>query len=262
MLQHEIQHYLERFFKANQCQILRSEDGLIQTKLTTELDKLLMNRPFYWHYIEKTGGIPKTMTLTLMTKKKEKESGEFIHLGSPRLHQIFQSAKKTASFIRLYENILEKNAAYTPLVPWLMLNVKISYISDRKKDELLSFALHLITGQLFINVIEKIEKLNLTPKLPDYTFPLTPLIKPKSGLSRIKKQIQHMIETKNHDWAHEALERWQQDLSLLERFYEKKEKTEAYHNEKEALEKQYKPKINIEVLNGGLLYLNQTCQLN
>ncbi len=26
-----------------------------------------MNRPFYWHYLEKTGGIPNPMSLTLIT---------------------------------------------------------------------------------------------------------------------------------------------------------------------------------------------------
>ena len=29
-------------------------------QLTIEMDKELMNRPFYWHYLEKTGGRPKS----------------------------------------------------------------------------------------------------------------------------------------------------------------------------------------------------------
>lgn len=260
MQQHEIQRYLERFFKANQCEILRNEDGLFQTKLTVELDKQLMNRPFYWHYIEKTGGTPETMTLTFKTKQNEKEAGEFIHVGSPRLHQIFQTAKKMAAFIRLYEQIENNNNEYIPLVPWLMLNVKISYVCDRKKDELHSLALQLITGQLSTNAIERMKNVKLSPKLADYTFPLTPLIQPKSGLKRIKKYLYDMLEKENHDWAQQAIKRWNSDLSLLERFYENKEKNEAYLNEKEALRTQYEPKIKIEVINGGLLYLNKTFQ--
>lgn len=262
MQQHDIQHYLERYFTANDCVITRNEDGLLSTKLTVELDKLLMNRPFYWHYIEKTGGVAEPMTLTFLTKKKDDENGEFIHLGSPRLHQIFQTAKKTASYIRLYENVKGYETAYLPLVPWLMLNVKISYVSDRKKDRLQSFGLQLITGQVSKNVTEQLEQLQLTPKLPDYAFPLTPLIKPKSGINRIKKIIYEQIENDDHEWADEAKKRWDNDLHLLERFYEDKEKNEAYYNEKTALQTQYEPHVNVEVINGGMLYLHNNRNLS
>lgn len=255
MQQHEIQHYLERYFTTNDCEIMRKEDGLLQTKLTVELDKLLMNRPFYWHYIEKTRGNPEPMTLTFLTKKKAHETGEFIHFGSPRLHQIFQTAKKSASFIRLYENTEGAETAYLPLVPWLVLNVKISYVCDRKKDSLQSFGLQLITGQMSNNVVKQLNQLDLTPKLPDYAYPLTPLIKPQSGINRIKNQVYQQIEREDHEWANEARKRWNNDLQLLERFYEDKEKNEAYENEKAALQTQYEPKINIEVINGGIFYL-------
>ena len=46
------------------------------------------------------------MCLTLITDPEtvpEHIKGETIHFGSPRLHQIFQSTKNLASYIRLYE---------------------------------------------------------------------------------------------------------------------------------------------------------------
>ncbi|MDI5788447.1 YqhG family protein [Bacillus licheniformis] len=30
-------------------------------QLTVEVDKQIMNRPFYWHWLEKTGGEPNPM---------------------------------------------------------------------------------------------------------------------------------------------------------------------------------------------------------
>ena len=108
---------------------------------------LLMNRPFYWHYIERTGGVPQPMQLTLITRPNEqtnKLKGERLHFGAPRLHQLFRSAQKRGSFIRLYEepeSPLNGNAA---LHPWLGMNVVISYECDRKKDDLVSLGLHLI----------------------------------------------------------------------------------------------------------------------
>jgi hypothetical protein len=259
MQQHEIHRFLERYFHANQCEIVESSNGYLTTQLTIDMDKELMNRPFYWHYIEKTGGTPAPMTLTLITKQTketEKLKGERLHFGSPRLHQIFQSAQKRGSYIRLYENVKPFGQQFVPLHPWLGLNVKVSYQCDRKRDFLLSLGLHLISGTIMEQFHNQLEQLALTPKIPDYCFTMSPLIKPQSGLLRLENYIKNVIEQDDHSWADEARKRWDEDLALLDHFYEEiEEKPECYYIEKEALEEQYKPRICVTVINGGLFYL-------
>ena len=49
MEQREIHTFLLRFFQANQCDILEESAGHLTVQLTIEMDKLIMNRPFYWH---------------------------------------------------------------------------------------------------------------------------------------------------------------------------------------------------------------------
>ena len=73
MRQHEIHNYLYNFFEANNCEILERSPHLLDVQLTIEMDKLLMNRPFYWHYLEKTGGVPNPMRLTLITNPENEE---------------------------------------------------------------------------------------------------------------------------------------------------------------------------------------------
>ncbi|MGE8204495.1 YqhG family protein [Heyndrickxia sp. NPDC080065] len=257
MQQQEIHQYLNDFFQANNCELAENEDGYMTVQLTIELDKELMNRPFYWHYLEKTGGVPNPMKLTMITnqeKTPDNIKGEFIHFGSPRLHQIFQLTKKFSSYIRLYEIPITSNQ--TPLYPWLELNIKISYQSDRKKDIFRSFGLNLINGALIENFIEITGQRNLTPKIPDLCFTLSPIIMPKSGIARIETYLRQEIMKENHSWAEEARERWNEDLVLLDHFYEDlEEKPEAYLIEKEALKDQYEPVIMIEIINGGLFYL-------
>ena len=68
--------------------------------------------------------------------------GETIYFGSPRLHQIFESTKNLARYIRLYEEITPIQQQ-TPLLPWICLNVKISYQCDRKRDLFKSIGLQL-----------------------------------------------------------------------------------------------------------------------
>lgn len=257
MQQQKIHNFLEHYFIANQCEILENAAGYLNVQLTVELDKLLMNRPFYWHYQEKIGGNPTPMTLGLKTVQNEEKAGEFIHFGSPRLHQIFQSTKKLAPYIRLYEDV--KGAKMNiPLEPWLCINSKVSYQCDRKKDHFISLGLHLISGLIKEDFHGHLNKLNLTPKIPDYCFTVSPLIKPSSGLKRLEAYIENWIDQDDHSWAEEAMLRWRDDQNLLDHFYEdEEEKPECYHVETEALKTLYKPNINVDIINGGLFYIQK-----
>lgn len=258
--QQEIHDFLIKYFLANECEVLENTPGHITVQLTIELDKALMNRPFYWHYLEKTGGIPNPMRLTFITDKEnapENIKGENIHFGSPRLHQILESTKNLASYIRLYEQHRHSNRR-TPLLPWLCLNVKISYQCDRKRDIFTSIGLQLINGQMVENFQDRLQQIQLTPKIPDYSFTLSPLVKPISGIRRIESYLKSMIESDDHTWADEARKRWEKDLQLLNHFYEDiAEENESYETEKMALKEQYEPKIKISFINGGLFYLTE-----
>ncbi|MGG3469978.1 YqhG family protein [Neobacillus pocheonensis] len=260
MQQQEIHNFLMSYFQANDCQIVENKPGFLTVQLTIELDKELMNRPFYWHYLEKTGGIPNPMKLTFITNQEvapENVKGEIIHFGSPRLHQIFESTKNLASYIRLYENH-RYGSSQTPMLPWLCMNVKISYQCDRKRDIFKSIGLQLINGQMVEDFHERLLKIPLTPKIPDYSFTLSPLVKPKSGMSRIENYLKSMIAEEDHSWAEDAKKRWEQDLQLLDHFYEDaEEENDSYETERQALKEQYEPKINISFINGGLFYLTE-----
>lgn len=260
MQQQEIHQFLEKYFQANECEILQNGPGFMTVQLTVQLDKELMNRPFYWNYLEKTGGIPNPMKLTLITdsqKAPDKIKGEAIYFGSPRLHQIFASTKNLARYIRLYEHHAGAKQQ-TPLYPWLCLNLKVSYQCDRKRDYFKSIGLHLINGKIVENFHSCLLQIPLTPKIPDYSFTISPLIKPKSGMVRIENYLKAMINNERHEWAEEARKRWDLDLALLNHFYENDEdKNESYEIEKTALKEQYEPKIIISFINGGLFYLTE-----
>lgn len=260
--QQEIHNFLVKYFTANNCEIIENNGSYLTVQLSIELDKELMNRPFYWHYLEKTGGVPNPMKLTLITNQKntpEHIKGEVIHFGSPRLHQIFRSTQNLAGYIRLFEDQHAPKGQQVPLRPWLGMNVKISYQCDRKRDVFRSIGLQLINGQMIENFHDEILKIQLARKIPDYSFTLSPLIMPKSGVTRIQNVIRSNILEEDHSWASMARERWEKDLRLLEHFYEDvEEKGESYENEKRALQEQYEPKVQISIVNGGIFYLSET----
>jgi Bacterial protein YqhG of unknown function len=260
MRQQDIHQFLEKYFRSNDCEVIDRSPGHLTVQLTAEIDKELMNRPFYWHYLEKTGGTPNPMSITLITdsaKAPEGLKGEQIHFGSPRLHQLFESARNLARFIRLYHS--HEAGTHTPLFPWLCLNVKISYQCDRKRDIFKSIGLHLINGRMVEGFHEQILSIALTPKIPDYSYTLSPLVMPKSGFIRIENYLRAGLEAEDHSWADAARERWEKDQLLLDHFYEDMEgnSEESYIIEKKALQEQYEPKVAISLVNGGLFYLKE-----
>lgn len=261
MQQRDIHEFLTYFFIANGADILVNHDAYIRVQLTVELDKQLMNRPFYWHYLEKTGGEPNPTVLTLITDPEhtpEEVKGEIIHFGSPRLHQIFQATKKMAGYIRLYENAPIRMGQQIALHPWLSTNIKVSFVCDRKRDILFSLGLHLLTGTIVENFHDKMFNYSLTPVIPDFSFTLSPLIMPKSGVSRLDRYVRLQLEKEDHEWAERAIQKWDKDLTLLQHFYEGTEdKQENYELEKTALQEQYEPHIQISIMNGGMFYLSE-----
>lgn len=260
MIQKEVHQYLEEFFLATGCTIEENGVGFLTVQLTINMDKELMNRPFYWTYLEKTGGIPNPMKVTFITDPKKAPAdlkGEFIHFGAPRLHQLFRAAKKLAAYIRLYEKPKMHAGQNVPLHPWLNVNMKISYCSDRKKDVFRSFGLNLINGSLIERFDEKLNSTALSPKIPDYCFTISPIIMPASGMKRIEAFLANEIQNSEHPWAEAAMRRWVEDSQLLNHFYEgEEEKPETYLIEKKALEEQYKPSVHADIINGGIFYLN------
>lgn len=119
MQQHEIRRFVERYFAANGCTLLEANDDYMTVQLTPEMDKELMNRPFYWHYIERTGGVPQPMQLTLITRpseRTEKLKGDRLHFGAPRLHQLFRSAQNAAASFVCTKSRTPRSPAMPPFI--------------------------------------------------------------------------------------------------------------------------------------------------
>src|SRR6185437_9529981 len=109
MYPQQIHNYLLQFFNENNCRILNDHPHYIDVQLTIEMDKKIMNRPFYWAYLESTNEEPNPAQLTFITDKNlldETIKGEIVHFGSPRLSQLFHVTKELGSFVQMYERVL------------------------------------------------------------------------------------------------------------------------------------------------------------
>lgn len=259
MYPQQIHQYVRQFFIENNCAIVRENEHFIHVQLTIEMDKKIMNRPFYWKYLESTGDEPNPAQLTLITDKSrltESIAGEVVHYGSPRLNQLFRVTRELGSFVQMYEKARNGTGGQTILTPWVGVNYKITYSSDRTRESLYSLGINLINGMIIKDFQESISGLDLESTISPNTFHLPYIIKPLRALERLDAVIENLISQDDHTWAEEAKVRQQRDIRVLDYFYEGIEnKPETYESEKKAIEAQYETKIRIEVINGGLFYL-------
>lgn len=258
MYPQQIHNYLHQFFEENDCTILSNHAHYLIVQLTEKMDKKIMNRPFYWQYIESTGGEAIPAQLTLITNKNElnqKITGEVIHFGSPRLTQLFNVIQESGSVVCMYEQ--SEGQQETILTPWLVVNYKVSYYSHRTKEAIHSLGMNLMTGEVFKQFQEGLFEKKLQATVPKNTFSLPYTIKPMTAIERLDAIIEDYILQDDHTWVAKAKEKWAKERLVLEYFYEGVEvKPARYETEQEALKRQYEAKIKIEVINGGLFYLS------
>lgn len=251
-----LDNFLESYFKAHECEIIDRSDGVLSVQLTEQMDRTLMNRPFYWHYIKSIGQKGEPMQLTLITNPNKKdEPGEWIHFGSPRLQQIMNDLKEKQHNVKLFEvvNVMDRTAMY----PWLVVNIKVSYEGQHNKDELFSIGLQLVTGRMETNVMESLLSIQLDKSISDFCYPISPLIRLPSAFKRIESVIDTYVESKQHEWATRSLQTLEEEIKLVEHFYDDENEMTQLEKEIDDLTNRYTPVIKYKIINGGVIYLRK-----
>lgn len=254
----DLHEFLESYFTTNHCEFVHNNDGVLTVQLTEEMDRALMNRPFYWHYIKKMGNSGDPMQLTLITNPDKRDGkGEWIHFGSPRLQQILNKLRLEETYTKLFERI-DANQK-TALFPWLVMNIKISYQGKQKRDEIFSIGLHLVNGSMKTDMMELLQEKSLQMTISDYCYTISPIIRLKSGFTRIESVLESYIHNQTHDWADESLKTMDEEIKLLKHFYSGKddEQTKQQEMNKEIgeIRERYDPSVSFKVINGGIFYL-------
>lgn len=251
-----LHEFLKKYFLIHQCEIMTDQEGMLSIQLNEQMDKALMNRPFYWHYMKSSGQIGKPASLTFITNPDKREhQGEWIHFGSPRLQQVFSHLKKANNHIKLFQKV--ETQQNTPLYPWLLINLKISYKGKYNKDELFSIGLNLINGMMKTDMMEILQDLSLNQTISDFCYPISPLIKVESGFLRITAVIEDYLNNQTHDWANESIYTMKEEIQMVQHFYDHNVEEEQLTKEISDLEKRYTPTISYSIINGGLIYLQQ-----
>jgi hypothetical protein len=273
----DVRDYVLEYLRVHQSHIIEKSPGHIQVKLPPEVDKDLTNRTYYWSFVERTGVEPETVTMSMIFDPDQIPDGikgEEVRYGSQRLNQIFQSVQKRGRFVRMFQAGSNPTASLrdsSPYFPWLGVNYKIEYICDKKRDVLVSMGVNLCTGEQSQNFYKKIKQMTLSPRLPNNTHIIRPVLLLDEAIHMIEKTIENQFAAENHDWADEAKERLREEIEIINTFYAGRESTkDSESNDEKSTARdwkaereqrinetrwQFNPRIRISTINAGIFYL-------
>ncbi|WP_017472299.1 YqhG family protein [Amphibacillus jilinensis] len=249
--------FLVTYFTTNHCQVnSNKKDGTLNVQLTEEMDERLMNRPFYWQYVRKLNQVGSPLELKITTQyNKANKDRAYLSFGTERFNKICNDALSKGRFTKLYQSIAPRQQ--TALYPWLIINVKMSYIGKQQEEDLKSYGIHLINGTIIDQAFEWLEQKEWTTTIPDFCYPITPLIQVRNGYLRIEHFILEQLQAKQHQWAEASYQHLQEEIQLLNYSKDREQSVDENHylKEKENLKAIYQPKISLQVINGGMFYL-------
>lgn len=279
-----VRDFVEKYLDIHQCEFIEKAPTHFQVKLSVDVDKDLTNRPYYWTFVERTGVEPETLTMNFIFDPDQAPNirGEVVKLGSRRLQQIFDSVKKRGKIVRLYQQVDNNNIRTSfgqqgkihNLHPWLGVNYKIEFISDKKKDLFLSLGINLGNGKMKSNFLSLLKEISLTPVLPANVSTIPPFITFREARLQLEEWILGEIHKEDFSWVKLAKERLEMELEQIENYYHthsEEDKDVKTNEQKIELEKKridkenrineikwrYSPRIIVQPINYGIFYLER-----
>lgn len=283
----ELMKFCDDYFALCQARVLCAHPDYREYELPVEVEKELTDRPFFWAWIEQTGqAVPATILRLAFTVEaadrenrylrrqvEEKQAAmarptfmpipksELLTLGSFRLTRIFASVEQKGRYARVRPKIRTEN---THLVPWLMLNLVISYRSDFLRQEFVSYGLCLENEQIIENFFDLIRHIPMEPVL-DPDIPSRTVISTVKATDAIRRRILQYLHQQAHDWALAASQQWADEVAQIETYYQSLTSDKDTHelmlleiekqHKLQQLEKRYRPHIAVESKQAALIFL-------
>ncbi len=257
--------YCRTYFSLVGATFHPADDFALAVELPRDVDKELTDRPFYWMWLETLretpppsylyllfDGAPPSPAFTALLPERQKP--EHVLPGSYRLQKIQQSAKLRGSFAVAYE----RTDAPATLWPSVLMNVKVSLVSDRQKDEL-----HSLLYSVKHSTVKSVDMahwsaISLLDERPRTTR-LVPLpIDFDEAFTRILARVEHELAHRDHRWAKDAAHRLQHELSEMDRYYASLDDDLRNEAEKqlrvEELTWRIAPRVEVEPVQVAILY--------
>jgi hypothetical protein len=276
-------NFCDDYFSSVNAPIVYRSEHYREYRLPRDIDKQLTDRPYYWLWVEQTSqDVPETILRLAfsdeaMNRENERlrqramaemersqmsdldkmffrpPTAELFTLGSFRMDKIFAHLETSGACASVTPvNVSDESH----LIPWLMVNVKVSYRCDLVEQELLSLGICLTTRQIVEGFYDLIQRIEMRPISPTHLLDKSSLTWSR-GLDLAKEFIKKRIQGQSHTWALDANTQLQADIAQIRAYYksilpdlsedeQKLVATESLRKEHDLIERTA-PKIEIQV---------------
>lgn len=272
----ERERFFDAYFDSVGAITFSQSPNYREYELPRDVDKEMTDRPFYWMWVEKTGQpiTPTRLRIAFTEDAVERENqrlrdeafkraeeenrsemerrflrpptAEYVTLGSFRLNKLYDSVDTRGRFacVRIGTSPASR------LVPWLVVNVLVSFRCDLVEQSYQSYGVCLDNRQVVEGFYDKIKNLTAHPADPNSLLAgSTASI--ADGLAMLKTRIESDLRKLPTDWASEAMQRLVHDTERLNTYYDsliasQKPRDEVMLIEQERVKKMHEAKEKSE----------------
>ncbi len=217
--EHSLFDYCERYFRHVGATRKPGPPDVLCVELPRDVDKELTDRPFYWMWVEAMNEHPANTVLYLKFKPESEDAGappqakpELVVPGCYRMLRLYASAKARGAFATAYETA-------PVLFPYAVFVVKVSFVSDRRKDFLESYAIDLQTLQVYGDAMTGLMNRTLLDERPQHVRLMAAPIDMDQVFALLLGCVRLDVEARDHRWAIEARQRLELELGRLDAYY-------------------------------------------
>ncbi|MBH5316955.1 hypothetical protein I6N90_03935 [Paenibacillus sp. GSMTC-2017] len=193
---------------------------------------------------------------------------EDLYFGSRKLEQLFGAAKTKGSFVYLFQEPDKRGSSpfsSTPYTAWLGVNIRIEFACDRKREEIHSFGVSLVTGHCVDRFHDRLVATKLTPRLPANIHVTKTGISFNKALTIVEQTLERKLKSYDYNWAVDATNRLKHEMDRINAYYEpllehateenKPAVTEQYEQRQAEIRWQYEPRVTASAINCGIFHL-------
>jgi hypothetical protein len=142
--------------------------------------------------------------------------------------------------------------------PHLIVNLKASFETDEKFDELYSLNTNLVTGEIGSNLLLELAKRKISP-LPPKKHLEKRRIPYSEAFQALLNHLKWLLEKRDRTWVESAQQRWEEEVKYLEAYYQEEQSFGAedpgFYRRVAEVYRKFRPVVRIRIINVGLINL-------
>ncbi len=239
--------FCEAYFAAVGAPVVYAADGYREYELPRDVDKELTDRPYYWMWVEQTHQevLPTILRLAFTEEAFQRENerlreealaeaekqnlndiqrmffrpptAELMTLGSFRLDKIYASLDKRGQFACIVPQSWSETSA--ALIPWLMINLTVSYRCDLVEQQFWSVGVCLTNGQIVERFYDIIQRIAMKPEDPSRFADMKTLTL-EQAFHRGQTYVAEALAARPHNWAESAQQRLEKEVQQVRLYYQ------------------------------------------